>query len=56
MSNEEYLNILIEIEAIKMEAEGMKVYNSQEKDPENHFCQYAWDLKAKEIRELKTNN
>jgi len=54
MTNEDYLNIFIEIEALKMEAEGMKIYNSQEEDPDNHFCHYAWDLKAAQIRELKT--
>ena len=53
MNNEDYLNILIEIEALKMEAHGMEIYNSQEEDPDNHFCHYAWDLKAAQIRELK---
>jgi len=56
MTNENYLNIFIEIEALKMEAHGMKIFNSHEEDPDCHFCQYAWQLKAKEIRELKTTN
>ena len=56
MTNENYLNIFIEIEALKMEAEGMKIYNIQEGNPDNHFCHYAWDLKAAQIRELKTTN
>ena len=56
MTNEDYLNICIEIEALKMEAHGMEIYNIQEGNPDNHFCQYAWDLKAAQIRELKTTN